>query len=122
MVRRRAATATVTLSNCNRSVNNGTVVLNGQLVISSHTVTPTGTTWSGSVSLPNNAVTLSSGTVDTAGNIGSNFTLVNSGGARGGGTAIGTVGTMPGGAFNATFNGAFTVGEVCTISGSLSAP
>lgn len=118
MRRDQLATASVTLSGCTVPANNGSRVLNGRLVISSQT----GATWSGTVRLPDNTVTLSMGSVDIAGNIGGGFTLVNSGGARGGGTFSGAVVPTPGGAFTASFSGAFTAGETCIITGSVSAP
>jgi subtilase family serine protease len=117
MIRNRAATANVTTSNCILPVNNATLGLSGTLTISTHT----GTAWSGTVRLPNNTATLT-GTVDTGGNISGSFTIVNSGGARGGGSFSGSAGSGPTGGFSATFSGGFTFGEVCTINASVSAP
>jgi subtilase family serine protease len=122
MVRNRAATAQVTLSSCTIPANNSMSSPSGTLTISSQT----GITWSGTarvISGPQiNTITMTGATVDTAGNISGNFTIVNSAGPRGGGSFSGSVVPTPGGAFSATFSGAFTVGETCSISGSLSAP
>jgi hypothetical protein len=90
-------------------------LLNGTLAISSQT----GPSWTGTVSLPSNTVTLR-GSVDLSGNITGTFTVVNAGGARGSGSFAGSAGSGPAGGLTAGFNGAFTVGEACTISASLS--
>ena len=117
MVRTRSASVTVTTSNCINPVNAGTRLLDGTLVISSQT----GRSWTGTVSLPSNTVTLR-GSVDLSGNIAGTFTIVNEGGARGGGSFAGAAGSGSAGGLAASFNGAFNVGEVCTITASLSVP
>src|SRR6185295_14410215 len=113
------ASTQFTLSNCVIGANNGTFTLPGTFVVP----TQTGASWSGTVRASSgpqvNTLTIS-GTVDIAGALSGTFTLVNSGGARGNGSFTGTVTPNPSGPdpVSATFNGAFTVGELCTVAGS----
>ena len=88
--------------------------------------TQTAAAWGGTVRLVSgpqiNTMTIA-GSVTVAGALSGTFTIVNSGGARGNGSFTGTVAT-PGspGAVAATFTGSFTVGEICSISGSFTSP
>jgi hypothetical protein len=98
-------------------------MLNGTFVVP----TQTGAAWTGTVKVNSgpqiNTMTVT-GTVTIAGTVSGTFTIANSAGARGTGSFTGTVAPPAGGpgAVTATFNGSFTVGEACTISGSFSSP
>ncbi len=117
------ASAQVTLSGCAIAANNGSAILPGTFVVPSQT----GAAWGGTVRLVSgpqiNTMTIA-GSVTVTGDLSGTFSIVNSGGARGNGNFItGTVAT-PGspGAVAATFTGSFTVGEICSISGSFTSP
>ena len=117
------AAAQLTLASCLIPANNGTAMLNGTFVVP----TQTGAAWTGTVKVNSgpqiNTMTVT-GTVTIAGTVSGTFTIANSAGARGTGSFTGTVAPPAGspGAVTATFNGSFTVGEACTISGSFSSP
>jgi subtilase family serine protease len=116
------ASAQLTLSGCAIDANNGSANLNGTFVVPSQT----GAAWGGTVRLVSgpqiNTMTIT-GSVTVAGGLGGTFTIVNSAGGRGNGSFSGTVAT-PGspGAVAAAFTGSFTVGEICSISGSFNSP
>ncbi len=123
MVRSTTAAVPFTLSNCFIPANNASATLAGTFAISSQT----GSTWSGTATVRSGTQTntiRATGSVNTAGTVNGTFTISNSAGASGGGTFTGTATSAIGGpgSFSATFSGAFTVGETCSISGSLTTP
>jgi hypothetical protein len=123
MMRSTTATVPFTLANCLVSSNNVSTTLPGTFAIS----TQTDNGWSGTITINSGGQTntiRTTGTVDIFGSVSGTFTITNSAGARGNGTFSGTATSAIGGpgSFSASFNGAFTVGEACSISGSLTTP
>ena len=124
MVRPTApASAQFTLASCLIPANNGAAMLNGTLVVP----TQTGASWTGTVKVNSgpqiNTMTVT-GTVTIAGTVQRDVHHREQCRGAGSGSFTGTVAPPAGGpgAVTATFNGSFTVGEACTISGSFSSP
>jgi subtilisin family serine protease len=120
------ATVEITLSDCRNPLNNDAFVAPTILKIT----TQPAAGWSGTAKFTSPAfgagiTTTFAGTVQTSGAIGGTFTFVVTNGAGGRGTFSGTATSSAGGdpgTLNAALAGAFTTGETCAVSGTLSQP
>jgi hypothetical protein len=120
------ATIEITLSDCRNPLNNDAFFAPTILKIP----TQPAASWSGTAKFTSptfgaGITTTFSGTVQTSGAIGGTFTFVVTNGAGGRGTFSGTATSSAGGnpgTLNAALTGAFTTGEICAVSGTLSQP
>jgi hypothetical protein len=116
----------ITLSGCLNPLNNDAFVAPTILKIT----TQPAANWSGTAQFKSptsgaGTTATFAGTVQTNGAIAGTFTFVVTNGARGNGTFSGTATSSAGGnpgTLNAALTGAFTSGEICAVSGTLSQP
>jgi subtilase family serine protease len=120
------ATIDITLSDCRNPLNNDAFVAPTILKITTQaTASWSGTARFASPALGAGITTAFAGSVQTSGAIGGTFTFVVTNGAGGRGTFSGTATSSAGGnpgTLNAALTGAFTTGETCAVSGTLSQP